>query len=442
MPTKKLTDLFVERAPMPARGRIEYFDAGFPGLALRVTDKSRKSWSLFYRFNGRLRRFTIGTYPAIKPAQARREAITALERVRQGVDPAEERRTRRSTPSPEAETFGAVAEDYLDRHVRKNCAPVTYTEAKRDLECNVLPKWRHRPIASISRRDVIDLVDSIVARGVGIQANRTLARLRALFNWAVEKDRISNSPADWMKLPTKERARDRSLTDNEICWFWQACGEIGWPFGPLFKLLLLNAQRRDEVGGMRWVEVDLDKRTWTLPRQRAKSDREHEVQLSGAAVNIMRSLLRIGGGRNGKDGLVFTTTGRTPVSGFGNAKRRLDALMAKARRRSLDTNIPDWRLHDLRRTAATGMARLNFPPHVVDKVLNHVSGTIRGVAAVYNRFEYLDERRKALEAWGCHIENLIAPASPDVVRSLRPDENWGRDGEKGQDAIYGESHQR
>jgi Arm DNA-binding domain len=149
MPTKKLTDLFVERVPAPARGRLEYFDAAFPGLALRVTDKGRKSWSLFYRFDGRLRRFTLGAYPALKPAQARREAITALERVQQGVDPAEEKRIRRCTPSPQVETFGALALDYLERHVKTNSAAATYKEAKRDLEFNVLPRWHNRPIASI-----------------------------------------------------------------------------------------------------------------------------------------------------------------------------------------------------------------------------------------------------------------------------------------------------
>jgi Arm DNA-binding domain len=208
VPTKKLTDLFVERAPAPAGGRVEYFDAGFPLLALRVTENGRKSWSLFYRFNGRLRRFTIGRYPAIKPGQARREATNALERVRQGIDPAEEKRARRDKSSPEAETFEVLVQDYLERHVRKNSAPATYQEAKRDLEYNVLPKWRNRPIASISRRDAIDLIDGLVERGVEIQANRTLARLRALFNWAIEKDRISASPVDHMKPPTKERARD------------------------------------------------------------------------------------------------------------------------------------------------------------------------------------------------------------------------------------------
>jgi integrase len=418
VPTKKLTDLFVERAPVPVGGRAEYFDASFPGLALRVTENGRKSWSLFYRFNGRLRRFTIGRYPAIKPAQARREAITVLERVRQGIDPAEEKRARRDKPSPEAETFESLVQDYLERHVRKNSATVTYQEAKRDLEHNVLPKWRNRPIASISRRDAIDLIDGLVERGVEIQANRTLARLRALFNWAIEKDRISASPVDYMKPPTKERARDRALTDDEIRWFWQACDEIGWPFGPVFKLLLLTAQRRDEVGGMKWTEIDVEKRKWTLPRQRVKSDRGHEVHLSDAAIKVLHSLPRITSGSNERD-LVFTVTGTTAVSGFGNAKRRLDLIMAEARRHSLKlperTEIPNWRLHDLRRTAATGMARLKIAPHAVDKVLNHSGGTIRGVAAVYNRFEYLEERRAALEAWGRYVDNLVRPHLSIVV---------------------------
>jgi integrase len=416
MPTKKLTDLFVERAPVPVRGRTEYFDAGFPGLSLRVTGNGRKSWSLFYRFHGRLRRFTIGRYPAIKPAQARREATTALERVRQGIDPAAEKRERRDNPLPATETFESVAQDYLERHVRKNCAPATYQEAKRDLECNVLPDWHRRSIASISRRDAINLIDGLVERGVEIQANRTLARLRALFNWAIEKDRISASPVEHMKPPTKERARDRALTDDEIRWFWLACDEIGWPFGPIFKLLLLTAQRRDEVGGMKWTEIDINKRTWTLPRNRAKSNRAHEVHLSEAALEVLHSLP--GSSRAIERNFVFTVTGTTAVSGFGNAKRRLDVAMLAAKRHELGPSageVPHWTLHDLRRTGATGMARLNVTPHVVDKVLNHASGTIRGVAAVYNRFEYIEERRAALECWSRYVSDLVSPVAANVV---------------------------
>ena len=421
MPTKKLTDLFVERAQPPTHGRIEYFDASFPGLALRITAKGGKSWCAFYRFHGRLRRLTIGTYPAIKPAQARREATAALERVRAGFDPAEEKRSRRNGRSLKPDTFDAVAYDYLERHLRKNCAASTYKEAKRDLEKNLIVKWPNRELASISRRDVIDVIDGIIARGAEIQANRTLARLRAMLNWAVEKDRLHVSPVARMRLPTKEQPRDRVLTEDEVRWLWSAADEIDWPFGPLAQLLLLTAQRRDEVANMEWSELDFMKQTWVIPRHKAKSGRAHEVHLSAATTAVLRSLPRTG------DGLIFTTTGENAVSGFSRAKRRLDNQMAKARCRlrclshdvahrekasrgieeAWHIKIPDWTFHDLRRTATTGMARLKVPPHVVDKILNHASGTIRGVAAVYNRFDYLDERRGALEAWGEHVMKVV-----------------------------------
>jgi integrase len=419
MPTKKLTDLFVERAKPPASGRVEYFDASFPGLALRVTEKGGKSWSVFYRFGGRLRRHTLGSWPTIKPAQAREEAQAALDRVRKGIDPAEEKRARRELRSPETDTFGAIAADFLERHARRNNRESTFLEAKRDLECDALRKWRTRPIASITRRDVIDLIDGIIERGAPVQANRTLTRLGTLFNWAIEKERLTVSPVARMKRPTEEKARDRVLGDDELRWFWQACGEIGWPFGRLFKLLLLTAQRRDEVATMTWPEFDLAKRVWTIPREKAKNDLAHDVQLSDAAVAVLQSIKRPRS-RRLATGFVFTTTGETRVSGFSRAKRRLDAAMLKAKGEELgkrkDDAIPNWTLHDLRRTAATGMAKLNFPPHVVDKVLNHTSGTIRGVAAIYNRFAYLDERRAALEAWGRYVENLTAPAPANVVK--------------------------
>ena len=357
MPTKSLTELFVARVKPPAQGRVEYFDAAFPGLALRVTANGSKSWCTFYRFNGRLRRFTIGSYPAIKPAQARREAAAALDRARGGIDPAVEKRARRYARDPQADTFGALVQDYLERYARKNTAPGTFKETKRVLESQDLAAWHNRPISDISRRDVIDVIDNIAKRAE-VQANRTLARLRALLNWAVEKDRLSSSPIMGMKPPTKERARDRALTDDELRWFWLACEAIDWPFGPLAKLLLLTAQRRDEVAGMESSEVDFAKKSWTLPRHKVKNDRAHEVHLSNASIEVLRSVLRVG------NGAVFSTNGR-PVSGFSQGKKRLDAAMFKAKRDELGDKaapIPHWILHDLRRTAATGMARLNIPP--------------------------------------------------------------------------------
>src|SRR5262249_2257064 len=137
-----------------------------------------------------------------------------------------------------------------------------YKEARRDLQKHALPRWRNRPISGISRRDVLDLIDAIAARGAEIQANRTLTRLRALFNWAIDKDRLAESPVARVKLPTKERPRDRVLSDDELRWLWQACAAIGWPFGPLVKLLLLTAQRRDEVASLEWQELNLEKRSW------------------------------------------------------------------------------------------------------------------------------------------------------------------------------------
>ena len=249
------------------------------------------------------------------------------------------------------------------------------------------------------------------SRLAGADEDRTLARLRALFNWAVEKDRLASSPIVGMKPPTKERARDRTLSKDELRWFWLACEAIGWPFGPLAKLLLLTAQRRDEVAGIEWPEINLEQKIWIIPRHRAKNDRAHAVHLSEAAIEVLRSIPHVGSGP------LFTTNGR-PVSGFSHGKNRLDAAMLAARRDELGEKadaIPHWILHDLRRTAATGMAQLSIAPHVVDKVLNHVSGTIRGVAAVYNRFEYLEERRAALEAWGRYIGNLVTPAPANVV---------------------------
>jgi integrase len=423
MPTRKLTDLFVERVKPPDHGRVEYFDAAFPGLALRLTDNGGKSWCVFYRFKGRLRRFTIGRYPALKPAQARREAQAVLERVREaeardgGIDPADQKRARRGLRDQAMDTFGIVVADYLERYARRNLRESTYFQAKRDLEFDAVPAWRNRPVGSIARRDVVDLIDRIIERGAPIQANRTLARLRALFNWAIEKDRLAASPIARMKLPTQEQSRDRVLSDEELRWLWRACDDVGWPFGPLAKFLMLTAQRRDEAASMAWPEIDFDERIWTIPRERAKNDRAHEVQLSDAAIATLRSLPRVG------DSLIFTTTGETAVSGFSRAKRRLDAAMLAAKRADVGERkgeaIQNWTLHDLRRTAATGMARLNFPPHVVDKVLNHASGTIKGVAAVYNRFAYLEERRAALEAWGWYVESLVAPAPANVVSIRR-----------------------
>jgi integrase len=239
-----------------------------------------------------------------------------------------------------------------------------------------------------------------------------LARLKTLFKWTLDEELVPADPTARVRKVVKETARDRTLSDHEIRLFWVGCDRLRWPFGPMYQLLLLTAQRRDEVGGVEWSELDLDRCLWIIPREKAKNDRAHEVHLSGLAVEILESLPRIG------SRYVLTTNEERPVSGFSKSKRHLDGHMLRLLRADIaeagkdpdQGKIDPWVLHDLRRTAATGMARLNIPPHVVDKILNHVSGSIRGVAAVYNRHGYFDERRAALEAWSRHVESLILPA--------------------------------
>jgi integrase len=431
MPTKRLSDLFIDHVKVPASGRVEYFDSKKAGLTLRVTSKGAKSWCLFYRMGGRLRRFTIGSYERLNTKEARKAADDAWALIDKGIDPGEQKRARRAAPDPN-ETVNAVSASYLERYVAKNCRQSTYDETKRIFDVDVLPGWGKRAIGSISKGQVQILLETIAERGAEVQANRTLARLKTFFGWCAEQGRIAASPAAGMKPLLRETARDRALSDQEIQWFWQGCGTLGWPFEHLFKLLLVTAQRRDEVGGLTLPELDLEKRLWVIPRERAKSDRANEVALSQLALDIIETARAE---RDKHDHLkdsapMFTTTGETVVSGFSRAKVNLDRKMEKLARKArgfpeqdadyrkmlklkakeeIPRLVPEWILHDLRRTAATGMAKLNVAPHVVDKILNHVSGTIRGVAAVYNRFAYASERQAALESWGHRLTALIEP---------------------------------
>jgi integrase len=272
------------------------------------------------------------------------------------------------------------------------------------LEVDVLKPWRGRSLSSINKRDVIALVDRIAERAP-VHANRVLSRIGAMFNWAVDKDRISVSPSDGVKPPSKEKSRDRWLNNQEIVWFWRACDQIGYPFGPLFQTLLLCAQRLIETASMKWSELDLEAGLWVIPRGKAKSDRAHEVQLSDPVVALLRAQPRLG---------PFVFTGKTGrhVTGFTYGKSLLDAAITAI---AGDAKVERFILHDARRTAASGMARLKIAPEVVDRILNHSAGKIRGVAQVYNRFEYQDERRAALAAWASYVTGLLSPARSNVV---------------------------
>ena len=310
-----------------------------------------------------------------------------------------------------------MLDDFLKRHVKAKNRASTAGDVEGYIEREIKPKWKGRQVQAIKRRDIVDLLDAVVDRGAPTAANRLHSTLRKFFNWCRERGVLDTSPLGNIKAPAAENTRDRVLSDIEVRWLWQATDDIGWPFGPLVRLLLLSGQRREEVAGARWTEFDLDGRepTWIIPAERAKNGRLQALVLPPAARAILRQLPRIDGSAD----LVFTTTGTTTISGFSRAKARLDEAMLAIGRREAEergddpdkVKIAPWVVHDLRRTFASGAAKLGVAPHVIEAVLNHKSGTIRGVSAVYNRHDHAKEKRAALARWARHIE-AITGAKP------------------------------
>jgi integrase len=290
-----LTDKRVAAVKPLKTGRTELWDKLEPGLSLRVTDKDRRTWTLKLwvgpRDARKQRRVTLGHpraidgSPVLTLAHARQKAREVKKLAAEG---------KPMTPDVmsqhKADTFKALAADYLS-HLAKNERSSTVKEARRVLETHKdLAPWRDRSVAGITGDDVRKLRDKIADRGAVIQSNRTLARLHAMFAWALGENRITMSPAAGINKRTKEKERDRVLSDDELRWFWAGCLELGWPFGPMCQLLLLTAQRRDEVSEMAWSETDLDGRLWVLPRQRSKNNEAHKIHLSEAAIDILKDL--------------------------------------------------------------------------------------------------------------------------------------------------------
>lgn len=280
--------------------------------------------------------------------------------------------------------------------------------------------WLGKDVREISKRDVIKLRNAIIERGSPITANRVHATLSTFFNWLVSEDVIKSNPMAGLKKQTKEKARERVLTDDEVRIFWKAASAAGYPFGDMWRLLLLTAQRRQEVAGLEWKELHLNSVSpyWLIPSARSKNGRENLVPLSPSALAIVKSIPKIKGVP-----FAFTTTLNSSISGFSRSKARLDAAMLsimqeEAQARGEDPNdvvLPQWGLHDLRRTAASGMASMRVPIHVVEKILNHTTGVISGVAAIYNRHSYEDKARDALVAWERRVLEICVGEADNVV---------------------------
>jgi len=383
--------------PVPKK-RLEV-PAGPPtGLYLVVHPTGRKSWIFRYRFRGRTRGMTFKQgFPDLKLAAARAEAEAAVKDLKDGIDPAE---TKAEEQKREPDSAAAVADEWLDRYVKPNTR--TWPEVERILNREVLPSWKDKLITEIGRTDVLRVLDPIVDSGRPILANRTLSILKRWFKWCVvDRGILVVSPVAEMRPPAKEKKRERVLDAHELAEILKATEALGFPFGPYFQFLILTAQRRGEVAGIRHDDVDHQAALWTLPSEATKPGRVHDVPLSGAAIELLERLPRFEGPY-----LFSTTSGERPVSGFSKTKAALDDKIAENREEGTG-HLAGWRIHDLRRTCATWMAASGVPPHVLSAILNHSPGTAQGVTAIYNRFRYLEERREALEAWGQYILSLI-----------------------------------
>ena len=380
----------VEQAKPDPSKRRELADGALPGFYLVIQPSGSKAWAVRYRAGGVPRKLTLGPFPRLSLAEARDAARKALQAASEGRDPAAEKAAAQAPEQIARNTFGSVAADYIERHAKAHHR--TWRETERILTKLDVAAWKSRDIKSIGRRDVLDVLDAHIDRGSPVQANRFLTRVKPFFDWTVERGILDVSPANGIRPPSPETSRERVLTDDELRAVWKAAEEIAYPFGHVVQLLILTGQRRGEVLNAEWAEMDISSRLWTIPKQRSKTNVAHLVPLASPTLELVDRLPRIGTPAR----LIFTTNGETLFSGVSKVFDRLNKRAAE----HLGKSLAPWRPHDLRRTFATGCARLGMPIHVIEKALNHTSGTFGGIVGVYQRHEYAEERRRAMEVWG------------------------------------------
>ena len=423
----KLTDRTVAALACPA-GRKDalFFDAQMSGFGVRVTAGGSRTFLLQYRNGPKIRRLVLGPWGeagaksgGLTTTQARALAERHRGAVREGRDPwAERKATQVAALAAEAEATrqkaaaAVTVEILLDRWLAAHASsrrPSYTRDVGGRVRHNLAPLLR-MPAAGVTKADAVREIDRVAAGGGEVTARRTLAYARAIYGWAAKRGMLAENPFHGVPAPGREVSRDRVLTDAELGAVWRAAGREGPPYGPLTRVLLLTLARLNEVAGMTWGELAPDLSTWTQPGERTKNGKAHIVHLSGPAREELRSLLPPGG-KAGPNDLVFTRAVGGGLTGFSALKRRLDAA----------SGATGWRLHDFRRTGVTALARIGFPPHVADKLLNQITGTIGGVAAVYQRHDFATERARALDAWAAYV--------------FRCAEGWRRAGGPGEQAA-------
>jgi integrase len=407
----KLISDVVERLKLPP-GKSDWivFDDDLPGFGLRIREGGARTWLVQYRIGTKQRRLKLGTVNKLKPAEARQRARKALAKVDLGHDPQGEKLEAKAQA---AETFGCLMELYLPQagHTRKRpIKPRSRAEIERYLKV-VWKPLHEMPVVRVDRKTIAGRLGEIAQSNGPIAANRAQDALSAMFSWAIGAGHVDQNPVLGVPKMGREERRDRVLTDEELKLVWRHAGDD--EYGAILRLLILTGQRREEVGSLTWGELDLSKALWSIGPERTKNALRHEVPLSSQALAILETV-PIREGRR----LLFGAS-RGGFSSWSKAKQRLDRRWLQALREEHGDGIQEaslvpWRLHDIRRTVATRMADLGVLPHVIEAILNHVSGHKRGVAGTYNRSTYSGEKRTALTLWAEHVAALTGEGSKVV----------------------------
>jgi len=415
---ERLSEETIKRLPLPVAGNsITYFagatiqGAKAPrGFGVRVTAAGARAFILNYRLRGREHRFTIGAWPDWSALKAIREARNLRQRVDRGENPLEDR-----AQPPETKTVSNVLDDFVTRYVRNKDRPLRSADhIESAFDRLVKPRIGKLGVYEVRRSNVAEMLDRIEDEAGPVMADRARAYLRKALSWYAERDDQFNLTALFVRVEPranpKERARTRVLSDGEIRAIWPLLGE-GGTFGTLVKMLLLTAQRRDEIAQMSRMEIGEDG-IWTIPAERYKTKRPNFVPLSKAAIDVIEAQPKID-----DCDYIFSSRAKTPYSGFGKSKAKLDMAVFTSMKKQATNGakvepIPNWTLHDLRRTAKTLMARAGVRPDISERVLGHV---IAGVEGTYDRHSYADEKRDALEKLAAMIDRILNPAPSNVT---------------------------
>lgn len=407
MATGRITKRTVEAIPVPREGRREYlWDDLLKGFGCMVTPAASRTYLVQYRIGGRgapTRRFTIGHHGSpYTTEQARDRAADVLDMVRRRVDPVDASKAAVLASSKRRDddarlNFAVYADMFLERHVARRGLR-SHSDIEAVLRRDLTPRLGKLSIRSITKSKIQSCLDEIGDRSPSA-ANKAHKWLRKLLAFAIERGDIEESPMKAMPRPFAEVVRRRALDDDDLARVWLASTELSEPWSSFVQVLALTGQRLREVARMDWKEINLARKEWIIPADRAKNKRDHMVPLSAAVLAILAQH------SPAKSGPVFSTNDKTPIAGFSKAKAALDAKVAKAAEAT-----QAWVFHDLRRTLATGCQRLGFPTEHIEAVINHASGKTGGLVRTYQVHDFAKEKRSALDAWAAHVLKLAAVA--------------------------------